>query len=80
MNPDYAEKTEPTDFPNELLKKLDITKIDTKQTFGNDTCVSNKKFRPSFAVSEGDKTIVLQVSSQLVSEIIIRVNTSPENI
>ena len=40
-----------SDFPYDQLKKQDYLLLKEGQTFGNDRMITNKKYRPSFAIA-----------------------------
>jgi predicted transcriptional regulator len=49
-------------------------------TFGNDACISNKKFRPRYAMAQGELTTVMKVKASVLLEIIKNVTNNPVNI
>jgi hypothetical protein len=50
-----------TDFPDDESKSNDYKKLGVNDLFGNDKLITNKGFRPSFALSEGIITVVLVI-------------------
>jgi len=52
----------------------------TKSTFCNDHCLTNKRFRPSYGISEGSRTVVAFVPAKEIELLIEVVGNSPENV
>ena len=55
-----------SDFPHELLAKPEYKRITENGTFGNDKIITNKGFRPSFGMAEGELTKVLCIPLKLI--------------
>lgn len=57
----------------------DFLKVNDKQTFGNDTVITNKHFRACFGIAEGEKTTVAIIPFKVIEDIIEEICNSPEN-
>jgi hypothetical protein len=85
---DSKEKTEEeleiellkTDFPFDDIYKQDYKILNTPGlTFGNDKVISGKKFRPSFALSMGQETQILEIPCKVLEEAIRLLANTGEN-
>lgn len=57
-----------SDFPHDFLAKPEYKRITENLTFGNDKIITNKAFRPSFGVAEGELTKVLGIPLKLIEQ------------
>mmetsp|Transcript_22935 Transcript_22935/g.35342 ORF Transcript_22935/g.35342 Transcript_22935/m.35342 type:complete len:133 (+) Transcript_22935:371-769(+) len=69
-----------TDFPVEQLTRTDYKKTMTNQTFGNDKIITSKNFRPSFAMAQGEMTLVLTIPVQVIDASLKLISNSGENL
>ena len=68
-----------SDFPQESLSKTDFKKIKCDQTFGNNKILTNKGFRPSFAIAEGRVIKIVKIPLKKIQDVIVQISNSGEN-
>lgn len=67
-------------FPFEQLPKSEFKAIDQPgQTFGNDKVVTARNYRPSFAMSSGETTLVLEIPYRVIEEAVKKLSNTGEN-
>ena len=55
-----------SDFPHDLLARPEYKRLTQDMTFGNDKIITNKGFRPSFGIAEGEITKVLEIPVKVI--------------
>lgn len=73
------EQTFHSDFPHDQLAKPEYKRILVDQTFGNDKVITNKGFRPSFGIAEGETTKILSIPLKTIERAIHIIANSGEN-
>lgn len=69
-----------TDFPWDQLTKIDYKLLkDPGLTFGNDKIITGKNFRPSYALSISDQTLILSMPLRVLDEVIKKLANTGEN-
>lgn len=68
-----------TDFPSDTVSKSDFKRIKHDSTFGNNKILTNKGFRPSYAVAEGELTKIILMPLKVIQDAIVMISNSGEN-
>ena len=55
-----------SDFPHDLLAKPEYKRLTHDMTFGNEKIITNKGFRPSFGIAEGEIVKILEIPVKVV--------------
>lgn len=67
-------------FPFDQLPKTEFKAIDQPGlTFGNDKVVTARNYRPSFALSSGESTVVLEIPFRVVEDAVKKLANTGEN-
>ena len=78
-DPHMAIRDVSTEFPSALLDPTDYISKRAYQTFGNDQVLTNKRSRPSFALTEGHSCIIAKIEVSIFEDIVNRINSNPIN-
>lgn len=69
-----------THFPYDILPKSEYKVIDTPGlTYGNDKVVTGRNYRPSFAMSVGESTKILEIPFRVIEEAVKKLANTGEN-
>ena len=68
-----------TDFPFDEISKFDYKSMAEPGSFGNDKIITSKGFRPSYAISVGPSTKVLEIPVRIIEDAIKKLANTGEN-
>lgn len=68
-----------SDFPFVEINKFDYKPMNEKGSFGNDKIITSRGFRPSYAISVGPSTKVLEIPVRVIEDAIKKLANTGEN-